>query len=433
MRISLTRILALLVFVFVPASIPAFGANFNDGYFARVELERSNLDLVTKADFDTLEQLADNMRRKRLRFTDGGLQLSAFYSQSRKKTDEEWLQVIASLEAWNRRYPMSITARTALAWGWYEYAWFARGGGYANSVKEESWKLFGDRLARAYQLAMEPGDPDDCPARHELLLKLARCLGADDQTYDRIFQQAVTFDPTYDNYYFEKAENLLPRWGGEPGAWQRFAVDAMKAAPTGRGKIMYARIVSSIQQQIRFKNFKDTGISWPTLREGYQDIMRAYPGSRYNANRFAMFACMAKDYDTVRSLIGEDFRYEFRAWSEWSNTDIDACLKKSGLPSLQESALDSMKKAAAYLDKSACRQHLENAEKGNRDAMAQVAETYYRGGALGKDAVKAYAWLVLSGKRRELLDEITKGLSSEQQDQGRQEVERLKTLLKESN
>lgn len=427
------RIILASICLWLLTVLPAVAAGFDDGYQARTELQRQVLNHVAKNEFVILEKQADGLRRDRSRFTDGGFRLNAFYQAFAKmrlfrKTDEEWLRLIADLEAWQRTYPLSVTARTSLAWGWYGYGWFARGNDYADTVTDEGWKLFRDRLRRAYELAREPGTLPDCPERYNLLLHLANSLGWDDKHYEQIFREAAAFDPDYHEYYVDKATRLLPRWGGAPGAWLRFAEEAMEEAPTGREKILYAWIVSGIQYTGELQQFKESGVSWPTLRQGYRDMLVAYPGSPWATNRFAMFACLADDRETMRELLtNPDFIYNRDAWP---GVDIDSCRTKAGLPSMQEIVKERLAKQHRELQERVFKEACSRAGKGDRLAMAMVGEMYFKGDGVQRDDAKAYAWLVLSGERRDLLEEVASTLSPDLQQEARKEVERLRNKLR---
>jgi hypothetical protein len=432
-KVFLPLLLILALGVLVQTALPVFAANFEDGYYGRTELQRKILDSVQKGEFGALEKQADELRKGKPRFADGGLKLNAFYQSFAKmklfrRTDDEWLRLISNLEAWNRAYPFSVTARTSLAWAWYGYGWFARGEGFADSVTDEGWKLFRDRLNRAFELAGKPGSSTkDCPERHNLLLQLALSLSWDEDRFDQIFREAVEFDPDYHEFFMDKANRLLPRWGGAPGAWLRFAEESMKNAPAGKGKLLYAWIVSNIQYTGELQKFKESGVSWQTLKAGYRDLLSTYPGSSWTANRFAMFACLADDQETVRELLGNpDFVYNRDAWP---GVEIDPCRVKAGLPSMREIATKQFAKQHRKMAEQIFKEMLIRSEKGDRKAMAMVGEMYSTGNGVPQDDVKAYAWLVLSGERRELLDEVASRLSPSRQVEGHEEVARIKALL----
>ena len=67
-------------------------------------------------------------------------------------------------KGWIAAKPDSITARIAHADFLAEYAWHARGSGYANEVSKDGWKLFGERLTAAHEILKQakPMQPQ-CP------------------------------------------------------------------------------------------------------------------------------------------------------------------------------------------------------------------------------------------------------------------------------
>ncbi|MFA4987246.1 MAG: hypothetical protein WC712_11725, partial [Candidatus Brocadiia bacterium] len=126
-----------------------------------------------------------------------------------------------------------------------------------------------------------------------------------DADYDRLYNEAVSKEPTYYDYYFMKANRLLPRWHGNPGDWQRFALEAASKSSKEEGMTLYARIAWGMGGMDYTDNlFTQGGIQWPLMKQGFEDIERNYPNSIWNLNAFCYYACMAKDWDTARKLFG---------------------------------------------------------------------------------------------------------------------------------
>ena len=86
-------------------------------------------------------------------------------------SDSEWLAPIDQLKQWVQTRRDSVTAPIALGNAYLNYAYLARGGGYANTVTDEGWRLFAERV----QLARETLE------RHSALRKLCDG-GKDDET-----------------------------------------------------------------------------------------------------------------------------------------------------------------------------------------------------------------------------------------------------------
>jgi tetratricopeptide (TPR) repeat protein len=97
-----------------------------------------------------------------------------------------------------------------------EWAWEARGGGWASTVTGEGAKLFHERLERArheLELALKR-DPSGCRA-HVDLMRVARGLGLPLKFMEEHFQDAIRVQPHLLTAYAEKWENLRPRWHGD--------------------------------------------------------------------------------------------------------------------------------------------------------------------------------------------------------------------------
>lgn len=395
-----------------------------------MELQQQVAKLVAQGAYQKLENVAADYRTNKARFTDGGWKLNAFYMtfSEGRRTDNEWLKLIADLESWRRAYPQSITAQTALGCAWFGYGWHARGREFAEKVTDEGWKFFNERLNRAYELVREPyAGSSDCPERYNLLLRLAGGLGWDELRYQKQFSEAIAFAPEYEQYYLTAAIHLLPRWGGAKDAWLRFAEKSADSAPAGSGNMLYAQIVSRIQQFGEIPSLHDSGISWERLQSGYREMTGKYPDSNWNVNRLALFACLAGDRKAVKEIMGKaEFIYLKDAWP---GVDPDECRVKSGLPTLRDESAQRNAKRMRDMQQRVFQESFNRAEKGDRQAMAMVGEMLFRGDGAERDAVKAYSWLVLSGERRELLEEVTSTLSPDLQREAQGEVERLRNRL----
>lgn len=418
---------ALFVLLSCESSISASSV---DGMRGRLELNDQVLNLLSNKSYAELEEIFSEARRNKTRLADGGWKLNAFYMtfSEGQRTDAEWRRLINDCESWLNASPQSVTPRTALACTWFGYGWQARGRQYADTVSEEGWTLYRERLNRAYELVRKPvAGGSDCPERFNLLLRLAGGLGWDDTRYWHTFRESVSFASDYDQYYISAAIHLLPRWGGEPGEWLRFAEKSADSAPRGMRDIRYFLIVSRIQQFGEIQAFKESGVSWERLQSGYRDLSRRFPKSAWNENRFALFACLADDLKTVRELMGNGgFPFQFEAWS---GVDPDACRVKSGLPAFRAVAPQESAVRMGDVQERIFRETYVRAGKGDRTAMAMVGEMYLLGEGVEKSGMHAYVWLVLSGKDKKLLDEVAASLTPELQREALKEVERLRSTL----
>lgn len=132
------------------------------------------------------------------------------------------------LDAW-------CAARPACAWAFLlrggvgiDHAWEARGSGYADTVMDEAWKVFGERLALAGQRLRRAVELDPKgPWAPTKLIAVAMAGGIPREEGPRWFERAVALDPRHVPAYIAMTTFLLPRWHGSPEAALSFVDEAM--------------------------------------------------------------------------------------------------------------------------------------------------------------------------------------------------------------
>jgi hypothetical protein len=212
-----------------------------------------------------------------------------------------------------------------------DYAWQARGGGFADKVTEEGWKLFGERLEAAGKVLVDArGMEEKDPYLWMNILTVALGQSWDADQYKKVLDEAHAFEPKFWGYDVTRAYSLLPRWHGEPGDWEAYAEQAA-ARPDGPGVEVYTRIV--IRLRGFYANvFRESQASWPKTKEGLQILLEKYPESLWLLSEAAMLATMAEDRAMAKPLferIGDRYiqstwkkpeRFtHFRHWAETGN------------------------------------------------------------------------------------------------------------------
>lgn len=322
-------ICALIVF-FLSISADAYSAEFKDGPAAKAKLTADVKLLLQQEKYDDLERMANDQRKKKARFPDGSWKLGSFYNAFTAPSSD-WNALFWHLDRWKTKYPKSITVKVATSGAWSSYAWVARGSGYANTVGEEGWKLFRERMVKAYDLIKDaPVNPkDDCPVRYYVLLGVADHVeGWDRRRFEALFQKAISYEPSFWGYYIAKARLLIPRWHGEEGEWQKFADEAAQKTSKREGMGIYTRIILYMWDISEFKTFREPDISWEKTKQGFLDIQRRYPNSPYMLNLFCRMSCVAGDKKTARKLfkrIGDNpytevwnGRSYYEKWKKWA-------------------------------------------------------------------------------------------------------------------
>ena len=296
--------------------------------------------LLDERKFASLEKITTGLRDARTGFYNGWPLIHVFYEKLSFSTpdDKVWSRYIGLLEDWQAAYPDSPTPRIALANLYRDYAWQARGSGYADTVTADGWKLFDERLKKAQALldearALKTQDAEACYSQ----VIVAKGLGLPREKMEDAFNRGVEIDPDFTPLYSAKAEYLLPRWHGADGDWQAFATEAADKRKGDDGDILYMFIVRSVAYTEGDDLFTDARLSYERMKRGFLASRSRYPGNRFELNSFCYFASIAKDRPTAAkmfTLIGERYdrdvwgnREEFNRWRDWAVAgDVGAIL-----------------------------------------------------------------------------------------------------------
>ncbi len=370
-----------------------------DGSEARNVLTKQVKQMFQGGKFAELDQMADTYRTTKARFTDGQWKLMTFYTSFDLGTrTPEWVfpTYIALAQKWRSLRPQSVTAQCVLAGLWDDYAWRARGDGYANKVKDETWPLVYERLDTAWGILTEPSKPGapDCPRRHYLLLVVAKAKGIELKEVKSIFRDAISQTPDYYHHYVAMADYLLPQWHGKEGDWQRFITKVAEQNPGGEGATIYTRTAWSLFLGNEWKDFKGSGVSWDSMKAGFQEIDHNYPGSSWILNWYARFACRAGDIETMKTLLQriDTHNYDSNTWGEDKIEDCRSWAKLG--KSKDEIEKEKLTEHMRQFETNVFKNLLELAEKGNRKVIGDLADTYLNGRGTAPDPVTAYAWLL---------------------------------------
>jgi hypothetical protein len=299
-----------------------------EGSAQRREFLLAVRQLVTQEDFATLDLMAEKLWRERSRFPEGVWKLTLFYTalnvSSANRTKADWPGTFARFERWQKARPDSASAKIGHAEALTSYAWQARGGGYADTVSGESWKLFAERLQQARKLLDSDPALKTWPGYYQTMMTVALGQGWPRPEYDRLFAAAVKLAPEYETFYFRKANFLLSKWyGTSEDEWHRFALASSKSLEAEHGHSFYARIVWAVigsGPTSKTAAMKRARIDWPRMRQGFRDLAKEYPDSLWNQNAFCYYACAAQDRATARELFQElKGRYASTLWGGVEN------------------------------------------------------------------------------------------------------------------
>jgi hypothetical protein len=293
--------------------------------------------IFAQGDFAQLEKEAHEDRASKARLRGGVWKLLVFYegvsspAGGTHASDSDWDDHIAAVKKWVIAYPDSATAHVALAETYLNYAWAARGGGYADSVSESGWKLFGKRVALAESTLVEAAKlKEKCPYWYEAMQQVALAQGWQKEQARELLDQAAAFEPTYYHFYREYANFLLPKWHGEEGETQAFAEEISARLGDPDGSIVYFEIASLLACQCDAERDSLAGMSWPRVKQGYADLQRLYGTSDLKMNRFAYMSYVAGDKSSANdtfAMLGDSWNRlvwrsaeNFTSAKEWAST-----------------------------------------------------------------------------------------------------------------
>lgn len=261
--------------------------------------------LMSKA-YDKLDQAADEARTKELALSDGQPLLPAIYAGvagcacGNQLNDELWQVRKQRLDEWIKRKPQSTTARLAQAAFPVKYAWMARGGGYANTVSPEGWKIFRERMeeGRKALQSLDAKTRQDA-GWYEMMLDVGLSQGWPREKYDAVFFEGVERYPYYTPFYFSRMQFHGPRWYGSVEEAQRVADDGVARTRSRWGEILYTRLNWLMMDHQMFRSGRT---DWTRMKTGFEQMLKEYPDP-WNVNNFGKFACLASDFTTLAALL----------------------------------------------------------------------------------------------------------------------------------
>lgn len=146
----------------------------------------------------------------------------------------DWPGRHATLVKWKKERPGPIS-QAATAVNEMKWAWEARGGGYASSVKDQEWQSFGERLkaARASLESAWASDSKDASLA-PWLIWCSRGLG-DREMGNRVFAEAVRRAPELRAVYSSMMLSHASKWGGSDEQSLAFAREVIAESPLAGG------------------------------------------------------------------------------------------------------------------------------------------------------------------------------------------------------
>lgn len=300
----------------VPVPTPA--------YARYKEVSAETRKLLEAGDTAGLEALAARLRESRESLDGGTWLLSSFYDCAvdvpQEPAEEE--KAMAFYEKWARERPDSITAQVCLASALTSYAWNARGDGWRDTVTDEGWRLFGERLAKAWEvLEKAQALEEKCPGWYEAAQVVALGQGWSRSRYMKMVDEALQKEPTYGAYYTRACYWLLPRWYGESGDFEKWIAERADTYPPELRDWQYARFVW-MADRMRFRDemiFGPGSLDWERTKRGFEVWLKKMPDNLMVRFEFIQLALIAGDRAALRSQFEVTGAKYFPA--AWNNVD----------------------------------------------------------------------------------------------------------------
>jgi hypothetical protein len=298
-------------------------------------------DLIAEK-FDSLDQIAGQLRTDKTRLAGGSWQLRLFYNtlDAPEQTEHDSSEHIAHLEHWMAQRPNSITARVALATGLARWAWVARGHDYADTVTPEGGRLFHERMTEA-QTILEGSQkmPAMCPQWFSTMMDVAVAQGWNREQMHKVMEDGIRFEPGYYYLYIQYANYLLPQWYGQDGETSKFVGATADAVGGNAGDMLYFQVASVLIRR-GDEDFAVHEMDWQRLQRGYQALLSQYGSTGYLENKLAFMAWKFQDAAVAHqqfTLIGDNWeagvwgdRNYFDRARDWAQSPTPALLPGQG-------------------------------------------------------------------------------------------------------
>lgn len=262
--------------------------------------------MLFREQYDSLDSLAATFGPDTPAFRNGRSRERYFYlalaGENFEITKGQRARFIGYLKRWREEKPDSRAAAAGYACALVELAWDERGGAVAANVSDEQFSRFDKDLALAWEaLAPTAGKRGNVGGWYMAAARVGRGQGWERGRLMQLRNDCLRDAPWNETIEGSVAVTLLPRWGGEPGESERFAMSVATSSPDGRGPQRYVEIVTALQG-VHANVFRDTDVSWPTAHAGLEALEREHPDSITLPSRHAKFAWLARDHAVASAL-----------------------------------------------------------------------------------------------------------------------------------
>jgi hypothetical protein len=223
--------------------------------------------------------------------------------RSARQFPEDLRFIEPELKKWGDE-PLLLLARAecAIAAGWN-----ARGGGYADSVTPEGWKVFGERLAEAKTLIEKAWKQDATePRLCDAMLTVAVGLSFKRPEMEKWFERAMKLDTNNYTACLAKLHYLKPQWMGSPEEMLAFGRQCLSKPWGGEVPLTlveaHRALVALLPEPQRLDYWKDDEV-WRDMDKSFNrffDLNEAAVGYRHD---YAWYAFHAGRWQTFQQQL----------------------------------------------------------------------------------------------------------------------------------
>ncbi|HEY8026675.1 MAG TPA: hypothetical protein VIF60_19185 [Burkholderiaceae bacterium] len=229
--------------------------------------------------------------------------------------DRRWAEVDGKLKAWAKRYPKSIIAPLARVQYAINRAWFYRGSKYADKVNDKAWPPFHHYVEEADKaLQSNASIRNRNPAWYNKAAELSAIADWPKAQRERLYTDMVEHGRLYAPAFWNAAQFLQPKWGGDYAAIEELLKRAMQHAPEKDGLEFYARVywkfLESFDDSVEAP--QEIAADWNTFKQGLNIMVERYP-ELINIHGAAMMACKYRDreyFDSMMRRMGKGDSYQ---------------------------------------------------------------------------------------------------------------------------
>lgn len=214
---------------------------------------------------------------------------------------------------------------TAMANFYRDYAWDARGRGFADQVNEENFELMAERLEPAAMAAEEAWTIDNnnsFACRAMLGIELGQGEGR--ERMETWFKRAMAADPDSYDACMNKLQYLEPKWyGADVNDMLAFGRECLAGGNWDVGlplvlidaHLAAARYTADgYQPRPSPAYFRDDPQAWADVKQVYDEYLRRLPDSLYHRSRYAQIAAWAGQWaeaDEQFKAMGDKISYGY--------------------------------------------------------------------------------------------------------------------------